>query len=147
MPKMTDGHRREKTVKSTEPPDPEVPERATRRKYSPRYKLRILEEADRCTEPGEVGALLRREGLYSSILSTWRRQRREGTLEGLAPKKRGRKPDPARAEQQRVARLEREIESLRTKLDHAEKIIEVQKKLSEVLGTPLDPPTTDESDS
>jgi transposase-like protein len=134
-------------VKSTKVPDPEVPERATRRRFSAEHKLRVLEEADRCTELGETGTLLRREGLYSSILSDWRRQRREGVLDGLAPRKRGRKPDPDCANLDRVAELERELARLRKRLVHAEKIIEVQKKLSEVLGIPLDPPRSEESAS
>jgi transposase-like protein len=144
---MSDREHGEKKVKSTKVPDPEVPERASRRRFGAEYKLRVLEEADRCAELGEVGALLRREGLYSSILSDWRRQRREGTLDGLTPRKRGRKPDPDRAQKDRIAELERELARLRTKLVHAEKIIEVQKKLSEVLGIPLDPPRSEESAS
>jgi transposase len=73
-------------------PDPEVVPQAKRRRFNAEYKVRILEEADACSEPGEIGALLRREGLYSSHLTTWRRQREQGHLEGLSPKKRGRKP-------------------------------------------------------
>ena len=144
---MSDRERSENPVKSTKVPDPEVPERATRRRFSAEHKLRVLEEADRCTEPGETGTLLRREGLYSSILSDWRRQRREGVLDGLAPRKRGRKPDPDCANLDRVAELERELARLRKRLVHAEKIIEVQKKLSEVLGISLDRSTSDESES
>ena len=75
-------------------PDPEVPSKATRRRFSARYKLRILEQADGCEESGGVGALLRREGLYWSNLQTWRRQREEGTLQALTPRKRGRKSKP-----------------------------------------------------
>jgi transposase-like protein len=144
---MSGREHREKEVRSTKPPDPEVPERASRRRFSAEYKLRVLEEADRCEESGEVGALLRREGLYSSILSDWRRQRREGMLDGLSPKKRGRKADPNRAQGERITQLERELTRLQRKLAHAEKIIEVPKKLSEVLGIPLDPPTSDEGGS
>ena len=106
-------------------PEPEVLPRAKRRRFSAEYKLRILEEADKCTQRGEIGAFLRREGLYSSHLSTWRRQRMLGQLEGLSPKKRGRKPqDPVDEE---VARLRRENERLRTRLEEAEMIIDVQK--------------------
>ena len=76
---------------ATNIPDPEVVPKAKRRKFSAEYKLRILDEADKCTEPGQIGALLRREGLYSSHLTTWRRQRGQGVLEALSPKKRGRK--------------------------------------------------------
>ena len=94
------------------------------------YKLKVVEEADGCTERGEVGALLRREGLYSSNLTKWRRQRDRGELQG-GGKKRGRKAEPAATE---VARLERENERLRRDLAQARLIIEVQKKLGEVLG-------------
>ena len=113
-------------------PDPEIVPKAKRRKFSAEYKRGILEEADNCTEPGQIGALLRREGLYSSHLSTWRQQRERGALEALSPKKRGRKrKDELERE---VARLQREIERLQTRLEQAETIIEVQKKLSRLLG-------------
>lgn len=114
-------------------PDPEVPSKAVRRRFSAEYKLRVLKEADAC-EPGsgEIGALLRREGLYSSHLANWRRQRECGELEGLNPKKRGRKPThPA---ERRIAELEREKEQLERRLEQAETIIDVQKKLSKLLG-------------
>ena len=116
-----------------EVPDPEVVPRASRRQFSAKYKLRILAEADQCSQRGEIGALLRREGLYSSHLTTWRKQRDRGQLEGLTPKKRGRKPDPQAAE---LARLQRENERLQARLEQAETIIEVQKKLSQMLGLP-----------
>ena len=143
---MSEGKRKEKEVNRTEMPDPEVPERARRRIFTAEYKLRILEEVDRCTQHGEIGALLRREGLYSTILSDWRRQRREGMLDRLSPKKRGRKQIPGRTERERIAELERENERLRLKLSQAEKIIEVQKKLSEVLGISLDSETNEENE-
>jgi transposase len=120
-------------------PDPEVEERPVRRRFTTEYKLRILEEADACSEPGETGALLRREGLYSSILATWRRQRREGTLAGLSPKKRGRKGDAEATRE--IKRLRRENAALRRQLDQAKTVIEVQKKLSDMLGIEL--PETD----
>jgi transposase len=120
-------------------PDPEVPERPVRRRFTTEYKLRILEEADACSEPGETGALLRREGLYSSTLSTWRRQRREGTLAGLSPKKRGRKGDAEVTKENK--RLKRENAALRRQLERAKTVIEVQKKLSDMLGIEL--PETD----
>ena len=120
-------------------PDPEVVPRAKRRHFSAKYKLRILTEADQCTQRGEIGALLRREGLYSSHLTTWRKQRARGQLEGLTPKKRGRKPDPHATE---LARLQRENERLKARLEQAETIIEVQKKLSQMLG--LTPAERDE---
>ena len=115
--------------------NPEVPEKAKRRRFDAAYKLRILEEAERCSEPGQLGELLRREGLYSSHLTTWRRQRDEGALQGLGPKKRGRKPkrkDPMALE---VERLRCENQRLSERLRQAETIIEVQKKVSEMLGT------------
>ena len=123
------------------PPDPEVPEKAKRRRFSAEYKLAILHEADRCTEPGQIGALLRRERLYSSHLVDWRRQRDAGALEALA-RTRGRKPtDPMQAE---VERLRRANERLATRLAQAERIIEIQGKVSELLGIPLDPASDDE---
>ena len=126
-------------------PDPEVVPKAKRRTYSAEYKLRILEEAEQCSEPGEIGALLRREGLYSSYLSRWRRAREQGSLNALRAKKRGRKPsaDPKLARE--VADLRRENERLQKKLETAETIIEVQKKLSQLLG--LDIEQTPESES
>jgi transposase len=118
-------------------PDPAVPEKPVRRRFTAEYKLRMLREADRCTEPGQFGALLRREGLYSSHLSTWRQQREEGTLAGLTPKRRGRKATPDAPWIAENERLKRENQRLTEKLRQAETIIEVQKKLSEILGTPL----------
>jgi transposase-like protein len=121
-------------------PDPAVPEKPVRRRFTAEYKIRILREADRCTGPGQLGALLRREGLYSSHLSTWRQQRDEGTLAGLTPKRRGPKPNPEAPLIAENERLRRENQRLAAKLRQAEAIIEVQKKLSEVLGIPLSPP-------
>jgi len=116
----------------TDVPDPEVVPKAKRRKFTAEYKRRILEEADNCTEAGQIGALLRREGLYSSHLTTWRRQRDRGVLKGLSPKKRGRKRKDEL--EQEVARLQRENERLQASLEEAEMIIDVQKKLSRLLG-------------
>ena len=115
-------------------PDPEVVPVAERRRFNAAYKLRILKEADQCTEPGELGALLRREGLYSSYLSRWRRAREQGLLKALSPKKRGRKPTADAALQKEVEDLRRETKRLQKKLETAETIIEVQKKLSHLLG-------------
>ena len=119
--------------RSAQDPDPEVPAKARRRQYSAAYKQRILEEAERCNVPGEIGAMLRREGLYSSLLSSWRRQRDSGALEALKPKKRGRKTRSVDPQAKRIAELERETRRLREKLEKAETIIEVQKKLSRLL--------------
>jgi transposase len=112
-------------------PDPEVTPRAKRRRFSAEYKLRILAEADGCMQLGEIGALLRREGLYSSHLTTWRRQRDEGQLYGLTGKKRGCKADQQAAE---LAQLRQENEQLQARLKQAETIIDVQKKLCGLLG-------------
>jgi transposase len=114
-------------------PDPEVVVKAQRRQFSAEYKRRILQEADSCTQRGEVGALLRREGLYSSHLNTWRHQRARGELQGLSPAQRGRKADPQAAEN---ARLLRETVRLKAQLARAELIIDVQKKVSQLLGLP-----------
>lgn len=113
------------------PPDPELAPRAKRRRFRAGYKLQILKEADACTEPGEIGALLRREGLYSSHLTEWRRQRDAGALQALGDR-RGRKAK-SRLEKENE-RLRRETEQLRDRLAQAERIIEVQKKVSELLG-------------
>ena len=115
-------------------PDPEVPEKKPRRRFTTAYKLRILKEHDACTMHGEIGALLRREGLYYSNISTWLRQRDEGVLHALSPKKRGRKTKKINPLANEVARLERENKKLSKKLKQAETIIEVQKKISEILG-------------
>jgi len=119
---------------------PEVSEKAVRRRFTAEYKARILDEADRCAEPGQLGELLRREGLYSSHLSTWRTQREKGMLEGLAPKRRGRKAKPKNPLADENERLQRENRRLTEKLRQAELIIDVQKKVSEILGIVLPEP-------
>ena len=127
--------------------DPEVPEKPRRRRFTAEYKLSIVAEADACTEPGEVGVLLRCKGLYSSHVSTWRQQRDQGQLQALSPKKRGRrskKNDPLAAE---LAQVRREKAAVEQKLKQAEMIISIQKKVSEMLGIPLMNPEDDESDS
>ena len=117
--------------------DPEVVAKATRRRFTTEYKLRILREADGCKGSGEIGALLRREGLYSSHLAAWRQQRL------LASRKRGRK---GRSEsEKRVEQLERENARLRKQLEQAKTIISVQKKVSELFGVPLEQPSDEES--
>jgi transposase len=116
----------------------EVVGRAKRRHASTSEKRRILAAADRCTQPGELGALLRREGVYSSSLSTWRRQRDAAETAALAPQKRGPKVDPNRVETQQIAQLTREVERLKRRLDNAMLVIEVQKKLASLMGFTLD---------
>ena len=116
-------------------PDTEVVAKAKRRQYTAEYKLRVLRELDTCKGTGEIGALLRREGLYSSLVSKWRQQRENGSLEGLGVHKRGPKPDPQAAE---LARLQRENERLRERLRKAELIIDVQKKVAQMLGAPIE---------
>ena len=124
---------------------PEVPEKARRRQFTAEYKLRVLREAEGCSKPGEIGALLRREGLYSSQLSKWRQQRDEGALGRLGSRKRGRsRRDPLARE---VERLRRENERLKGKLQQAELVIEIQKKASQMLGIPLRSPDDEGSGS
>ena len=119
-------------VSMSKEPDPQVVPKAERRQFSHEYKLRILAEADACRERGEIGALLRREGLYSSHLDKWRKLRARGVLTSASSPKRGPKPDPQAAE---MTRLQRENEQLRARLERAEHIIDVQKKLAHLLGT------------
>jgi transposase len=129
------------------PPDPEVSARPQRRIFSVADKLRILDEIDRA-RPGDIGAILRREGLYSSNVGRWRRQRDAGMLRGLAPAKPGPKSPPAlpvNPLKSEVERLERENARLRQRLTRAEAVIDLQKKLSDVLGLPL--PSTDRDES
>ena len=123
-------------------PDPEVAAVAKRRQFSPAYKRRIVRAVEACKAPGEVGALLRREGLYSSHLSHWRRELEALENSALSAKRRGPKPDVDKAHTRRVEGLERDVARLRNKLDRAEQIIDAQKKLCEVLGLPTaeDPP-------
>ena len=119
--------------------DPEVPARHARRRFTTAYKLEILRKADACRRHGELGALLRREGLYSSHLITWRQQRERG----LAPKKRGRKAVPAHPA---MKKLEQENRRLATRLKKAEALLDFQKKLSSLLQIPLRPFESDEVD-
>jgi transposase-like protein len=117
-------------------PDPELVERPKRRRFSAAYKLGILREAEACTRPGEIGALLRREGLYSSILSEWRKQRDAGSLQALS-RPRGRKPDDPRDAQ--IAGLRRRAERAEAELSKARRVIEVQGNVSALLGELLEP--------
>ena len=119
------------------PPDPEVVAKPTRRQFSAQYRLRILEEADRCTAPGEVGRLLRREGLYSSHLTAWRKARRKGSLRGLASKKRGAKPAMRNPLDAKVRELKAKVVRLEKELHTAHTILEVQGKVAGLLGFSL----------
>jgi transposase-like protein len=121
-----------------EDPSPEVPERPRRRHFSAEYKVRIVEEAEACTEPGEIGALLRREGLWSSSLSRWRRQYRAGALKSLKERKRGRRASAGGALARENRELKRKVTRLEGRLKRAEKLLEIQKKVSEILGVPLE---------
>lgn len=120
-------------------PDPEVSVRHARRRFTTAYKLAILRQADACTRHGELGALLRKEGLYSSHVVTWRRQREHG----LTPKTRGRKKT---AVDPRMKKLEQENRRLTSRLQQADAVIAFQKKVSELLGIPLKPFVPDEDD-
>jgi len=123
--------------------DPETLEKAKRRQFSADDKRRYLREYE-ATPKGERGAFLRRHGLYSSHIDTWRKQAAGGELGGLEPRKRGRKPKPRPDPE--LERLRRDNARLQRQLAHAEKILDVQKKLSEILGIPLNPPESDESE-
>ena len=124
-------------------PDPEVPAKARRRRFSAEYRLRIVKQADGCRKPGELGALLRREGLYASHVTTWRRQREQGALVGMRARRRG---PVSRSIDPRVKQLEAENARLQRKLQRADTIITLQKKVAEILGIPLNPLVNDETD-
>jgi len=121
----------------------EVSAKAERRRFTAEYKRKILKEADACSRPGELGALLRREGLYSSHLAAWRRVREQGGLAGLSPKKRGPRAKVADLRDKRIVELERDNRRLKARLERAEGLIEVQKKLATLLGREL-PPNSEE---
>jgi len=128
-----------------ERPVTEVSDKAKRRAFTAEYRQRILREAAACTERGAVGALLRREGLYSSHLSIWRQQAEQAQRAALAPRKRGPKPKEADERDARIVQLERDNAKLMRRAERAEALIEVQKKVSQLLGIAL--PTTEESES
>jgi len=109
-----------------------------RRVFTAEYKRRILKEADACATPGAIGALLRREGLYSSHLVVWRRARARGELAALTPKKRGRKPTPVDPRDRRIAELEQHVVRLTARAERAEALVELQKKMAALLGRPLE---------
>jgi transposase len=131
------------TMSRATDPDPEVLAKPQRRRFSAAYRLRILRQADACKKGGELGALLRREGLYSSLLTNWRRQREQGALREMHGRRRGPKPRPV---DPRVKPLEAENRRLQRKLQRAETIITLQKKVAEILGIPLKPLDIDETD-
>ena len=123
-------------------PEVEVSSKAKRRFFTLEFKRRILREAEACTMPGEVGALLRREGLYTSHLSAWRAARERGEIAGLSPKKRGRRSKGVDPRERTIRELERENAQLKARAERAEALVELQKKLSSILGLPL--PESDE---
>jgi transposase len=124
-----------------EMPKTEVVAKAQRKRFTAAEKLRILREVDACQGSGEIGALLRREGIYSSYLTTWRRQRERGELDGLAPQRRGPKPNPEAIE---LAKLRRENARLQERLQRAELIIDFQKKVAQMFGGTLETPDLDD---
>ena len=128
----------ERGAETTAPAGPEVLAKPKRRQFSAAYRLRIVEEADGCRSPGEIGRLLRREGLYSSHLTNWRKARRTGALAGLAPKKRGAKPIKRNPLQPKVQALEAEVAQLKGELRKAHIILEVQGKVAGLLGINLE---------
>jgi transposase-like protein len=124
-------------------PDPAVPEKPQRRRFTTEYKLQIIREADACKRPGELGALLRREGLYSSYLVTWRQQRDRAAQTGISASKRGPK---AKVVDPRMKQLERENANLKRRIKRMDLLLEIQKKTSELLGIPLNHLDEDEND-
>jgi len=122
-------------------PNTEVVAKAKRKRFTATEKLRILREVEACRGSGEIGALLRREGIYSSYLTTWRKQRELGELDGLSPHKRGPKPNPEAIE---LAKLRREHERLQERMRRAELIIDVQKKVARMLGETIESPELDD---
>ena len=117
------------------PPDPEVTEKTQHRRFTAEYKRRILTEADRCKKPGEIGALLRREGLYSSHLAKWRAARDRDGKAGLEPKKRGPKAKPKSDDKDRkILELERELAKAQARAERAEFLVDMQKKMAQLLG-------------
>ena len=117
----------------------EVMAKATRQRFTAEYKLRVLREADACTELGEIGAVLRREGWYTSHLCLWRKQRRAQELSGLAPARRGPVPKATNPLAAKVTALEKETRWLKARAERAEALVELQKKVSEILGIELQP--------
>jgi hypothetical protein len=134
------------TQKHQPTPETEVSAKARRRRFTAEYKRERLEEADKhlaAGRTGEVAAMLRREGLYSSHLTEWRKARKRGELAGLAPRKRGPKAQPSDPRDRRISELEREVLRLHKRAERAEALVEVQKKISQLLGV-LQPELTEE---
>jgi len=129
------------SARRTDALNPRPARKPSRRRFTAEYKLRILHEADQCAKPGELGALLRREGLYSSHLCAWRRQREAGARAALTPKKRGRKPAKRGSLARHNQLLQRETRHLRARLRQAEMIIAMQARVSDILG--ISPETPD----
>jgi transposase-like protein len=123
---------------------PEVSERPVRRQFTAEYKLQVLRELDGCKELGDVGRVLRREGLYSSLVSCWRQVRDRGSVAELAPKKRGRKVEATNPLAAKYILLEREHRKLEKKLQRAELLLDIQKKIADLLGISLEKPESDE---
>jgi transposase len=119
-------------------PEVEVDPKAHRRQFSAKYKLDVLKRAEACKSPGSLGAMLRAEGLYSSHLATWRRQRDAGELAGLTPKRRGRKRVEVDARDRKIVEQGREIARLTARAERAEALVDLQKKVAALLGTPLE---------
>ncbi len=128
-------------------PEVEVSSKPTRRRYSAEYKRKILKEVATCTERGAVGALLRREGLYSSLLVEWRKAAERGELSGLTPKKRGPKARVADVRDRELAAKNREIAGLKKRIERAEVMLEIQKKFSQLMGITLPPPPSEDEDT
>src|SRR5262249_3094907 len=124
------------TPVAVRPEDVQVGAKPRRRTYTAEEKRRILREADGCTTPGAIGALLRREGLYSSHLVEWRRARARGELAGLTPRTRGRKPTPVDPRDRKIAELERQLAQMTGRAARAEALVEAQKNLAALLGRP-----------
>jgi transposase-like protein len=118
--------------------DTEVPAKARRRRFTAEYKQKILREAEQCRKPGEIGALLRREGLYSSHLTVWRAAQASGARAGLEAKRRGKKPRVQDGQAQRVAELEHEVVRWKRRAERAEILVELQKKVASILGFEFD---------
>lgn len=146
MARMADGstssHENGKTK-----PDPEVVAKPKRRRFTAEYKLRVLREADALEDTGGIGEMLRREGLYSSHLSQWRKEREQNGIAGLTPRKRGRPPKQDKGLLEENRRLARDNARLEKRLAQAEAIIDVQKKVASLLGIPLKTLDDDGSDS